>query len=329
MTTKKRLFINSARLIEVADHTIIPTQLLYDQDGHHIGHTAITRCDDPNRLNINFKIALGKQNPLALDTQYETATGRRRTAYTLARDFIRSAVHGAQRRLKELGLALPNKVLIAEPIAMGAAQGINDDWLSNYRNSIRRILHDLFTEIDFLPEPFAVFQYYRYGVRHALVAQKRKHIALILDFGGGTFDASIIETTKSGDIAEAGRGSRPLAASSEPVGGFFLDQKISESLVSLVIERGVDKARLKQAWYDFDKCRNYDISNFDGTGSGYATFYAEYETCHVQRGARQTCNLPEHLRMGAAGSPVERHRMACARPNKPLCRTSGVARRPA
>ncbi len=140
---------------------------------------------------------------------------------------------------------------------MGSAQGINDDWLSNYRKSITRALHGVFDEIDFLPEPFAVFQYYRYGVRHALVAQKRKHVALILDFGGGSFDASIIESTKAGDIAEGGRISRPLAASSEPVGGFYLDQKIAESLISTVLTKGIDRVRLRQAWSDFDNYRNY------------------------------------------------------------------------
>jgi molecular chaperone DnaK (HSP70) len=38
-----------------------------------------------------------------------------------------------------------------------------------------------------MPEPFAVFQYYRYGVKHPLVAQRTKHIALVFDFGGGTY----------------------------------------------------------------------------------------------------------------------------------------------
>jgi len=55
------------------------------------------------------------------------------------------------------------------------------------RNSLRRILTGKFALVDFMPEPFAVFQYYRYGVRHPLVAEKRKHIALVVGFGGGTF----------------------------------------------------------------------------------------------------------------------------------------------
>ncbi len=75
---------------------------------------------------------------------------------------------------------------------------------------MRRILTSSFDEIDFLPEPFAVFQYYRYGIRHPLVAQQIKHAALVLDFGGGTFDVSLIETTNQGDISAGGRNAKPL-----------------------------------------------------------------------------------------------------------------------
>ena len=103
------------------------------------------------------------------------------------------------------------------------------DWLENYRVNLREMLSKrtsqeypniCFDEVSFLPEPFAVFQYYRYGINHPLMAQSAKHQALILDFGGGTFDLSVIETTKQGDISESGRNSKPYGASSDQVGGF-------------------------------------------------------------------------------------------------------------
>lgn len=53
----------------------------------------------------------------------------------------------------------------------------------------------------------------------------------MLDFGGGTFDVSVIETTKGGDISQSGKASRPLAAKSISVGGFFINQKIAERLL--------------------------------------------------------------------------------------------------
>jgi hypothetical protein len=57
-------------------------------------------------------------------------------------------------------------IVIAEPLTM---QGVDVDetWLGNYRATIRRILTGKgFSKdrIDFMPEPFAVFQYYKYGL---------------------------------------------------------------------------------------------------------------------------------------------------------------------
>lgn len=100
---------------------------------------------------------------------------------------------------------------------------VSEEWLSNYRRNLQRLLSSKgFQNIDFLPEPFAVFQYYRYGLKHPIVAQRARIDALMLDIGGGTCDVCIIETTKEGNISQSGRNSRPLAASSAPVAGFFL-----------------------------------------------------------------------------------------------------------
>ena len=89
-------------------------------------------------------------------------------------------------------------------------------------------------KIDFLPEPFAAFQYYRYGEKNAELQQKRKHRVLVLDFGGGTFDACGIETTKEGDISYSGQNQRPL----EPIGGFLIDRFIAESLTEKSLPKG-------------------------------------------------------------------------------------------
>jgi hypothetical protein len=63
------------------------------------------------------------------------------------------------------------------------------------------------------------------------VAGRGKQNMLIIDFGGGTFDVCIIETTKEGDISQKGRNSKPLSASSAPVGGFYINRMISEYLM--------------------------------------------------------------------------------------------------
>src|SRR6202012_4611416 len=116
----------------------------------------------------------------------------------IAKDFTDWVINVALEKIAQEGSAKPTKILVAEPLALPGGSVSHDRWLQNYRQSLRRILAGKFDEIDFMPEPFAVFQYYRYGVRHALVAQKEQNVALVIDFGGGTFDTCIIETTKAG-----------------------------------------------------------------------------------------------------------------------------------
>lgn len=163
------------------------------------------------------------QNPRLVQCE----DGQYRSIHTITSDYLKSLVKEAERWIGSKGLTKASRVLVAEPVAIHE----KSNWLANYRNHVRRILSSSFTDIDFLPEPFAVFQYYRYGSKHPLIAQKKKHVALILDFGGGTFDVSVIETTVQGDISNSGRNSRPLAASSIAVGGFFFNRIIAEYLL--------------------------------------------------------------------------------------------------
>lgn len=166
--------------------------------------------------------------------------------------------------------------MLAEPLAMQVEGGlVPPEWLSNYRRNLERMLggSEGFANIDFLPEPFAVFQYYRYGVRYPAVAQQTKYRALVIDFGGGTFDICIIETTKEGDISQTGRNSRPLAASSVPVGGFSVNQVIAEELFrkyvqpqNTKIKKGIEVyKKWKQEQQDLstsaDEYRNF-VKNF-------------------------------------------------------------------
>jgi len=58
------------------------------------------------------------------------------------------------------------------------------------------------------------------------VAERGKKQALVLDFGGGTLDVCIIETDKEGDIKKGDPNSKPLAAASAPVGGFYVNRKM-------------------------------------------------------------------------------------------------------
>jgi hypothetical protein len=108
-----------------------------------------------------------------------------------------------------------------------------------------------------------VFQYYRYGVRHPLISQRIKHVALVRDFGGGTFDVSVIETTVIGDISQSGRNSRPLAALSLPVGGFHFNRKIAEALLSDVVDKAIEKKKIRDAWKQFQSIHHADDASLD------------------------------------------------------------------
>jgi hypothetical protein len=127
-----------------------------------------------------------------------------------------------------------------------------------------------------MPEPFAVFQYYRYGVKHPLVAQRTKHIALVFDFGGGTFDASIIETTASGDISQGGRNSKPLAARSMPVGGFMINHAIARELLFRGLDRSVDKGAVTRALEAFPQLKNADDETLAIVRADHVAFVRNY-----------------------------------------------------
>jgi len=184
--------------------------------------------DEPWNVCNNFKIQLGAQEPgLVKPKLLHCNDGKYRSIHEVTNDYLSSLLAKAENWIASRGLTKASRVLVAEPVAIHE----KSDWLANYRNHVRRIFKSTFSDVDFLPEPFAVFQYYRYGSKHPLISQKLKHVALVLDFGGGTFDVSVIETTAQGDISNSGRNSRPLAATSIAVGGFFFNRVIAEYLL--------------------------------------------------------------------------------------------------
>jgi hypothetical protein len=178
---------------------------------------------------------------------------------------------------------------------------VSPNWLANYRGNIRRILEShKFESIDFLPEPFAAFQYYRYGLRHPLVMQQRQFHALVIDFGGGTCDSCIIETTKSGDIKEGGRNSRPKAANSTPIGGFLLNRVIVEEL--LLKQLPARKADLKKGFELYKKWRSgLEVSAY---ADKYLNFLGNFDAA-VRRAERPKIALCRSIASWRLGVPLE------------------------
>ena len=244
MPTRREYFISAVNLVELEGGRNIPTAVLYLPDGKQlVGSRAVALAQSRSLpLNDEFKVNLGNFDPAARSRdQLACGDGRHRSSAQLIADFFHHALNDATSWLDGEALSNSPSVLLAEPLAMrsGVAES---GWLSNYRRTLERILKGKgFDRIDFLPEPFAVFQYYRYGIRHPVVAERAKHNALVLDFGGGTFDVCVVSTSREGDVSRSGRNSRPLAAASIPIGGFYINHKIAEELLRNNLDSSLHK----------------------------------------------------------------------------------------
>lgn len=252
MAIKTELFVSAFKMVEVDGRTNVPSVVHFSASDVTIGYQAIEQAEDVASLNENFKLNLGEiPKGQAYPPQFETGDGKLRSAHVITRAYIERLLKQAAAWVESRGQKKAHRVLVAEPLALDRSEISSSDWLANYRYQLKAILSSLFAEVDFLPEPFAVFQYYRYGVRHPLVAERRRHAALVVDFGGGTFDVSVVDTTATGDVREGGRNSRPLAAASLPVGGSLINLHIAKELVSENLEKGIDRDKLSRAWTTF------------------------------------------------------------------------------
>lgn len=254
MRQQRELFVTGVRQIRVNGSTTVPTVVRYDGGRALVGMDALQACENPSDLREDFKVEIGNEDP----TKLAQRTAATRSVLGIAKDFTDRLVGTALESIDRDGRARPTKILVAEPLALSSATVPHERWLQNYRQSMKRILSGRFDEVDFMPEPFAVFQYYRYGVRHTLVAQKASNVALVVDFGGGTFDTCVIETTKTGDISQTGRNAKPLAAKSVAVGGFAVNRLLAEALLMRVVQKGPDRSALNGALREYARLKNLD-----------------------------------------------------------------------
>jgi len=276
LSIKKLPFVSSVSLIPIDGRNVVPTAIYYDGDKRaHVGHEARDRCASPEHLLEDFKVQLGQHDPDAVTRRSASSPhAPRLTVAGIAQDFFREVLTKVNECLERQGRPLPTSILIAEPLALSGIDMAEESWLSNYRRAIRRILHGRFEQIDFLPEPFAVFQYYRYGLRHPVIAEQRKHIALVLDFGGGTFDISVIETTKVGDVSAGGKNSRPLSAKSVQVGGFFINRLVAADLLMKAVDKGI-RAEVRKSIELADKTKTPD--DLAQLAEKHQIFYRHYK----------------------------------------------------
>ena len=258
---EKELFIHAVQMVEVDGSWNIPTAVLYEADGSAVIGNAALAGADYKLVNEDFKIDLGRYAPgHQSKRQFATAAGKPKTAIQLADDFLYEVQKIAQKWLISRGITECKNMVIAEPLSMHTEE-VSPEWLANYRATVRRIvtgktvLSSSGLNVRFLPEPFAAFQYYRHGIRHPLVSQRTQINALVIDFGGGTCDVCIIQSTKEGDISGGGENKRPLAGKSLPVGGFAINRAVAEFLVKKISAGRLDthiKTGLREYrdWHD-------------------------------------------------------------------------------
>lgn len=247
---ERTLWVSSVQPRQIDGSPSIPTSLYYgNEDNPEFGWRAAERRDG-YVVNENFKLELGEISPGSIHRKiFETAGGKEITAMKLARDFFDAILHDIEKEFPKVDTKIEGqinylaKIIVAEPLNFQIeTQKIN--WLSNYRENIRRILHR-YAKVEFLPEPFAVYQYYRYGLRIPHLQENARHVALIVDFGGGTFDICIVQSTAKGDVSLSGKHSKPLSADSAPIGGFFINSAIAEYLIKQRLE-GPDRRKADQ-----------------------------------------------------------------------------------
>lgn len=274
MAVDKKLLISQVKVLRPFDQQAIPTKIRYSGKKFAVGRAAEMAQEDSGSCYENFKVELGRLSRAQAQTALQNVSSRhRRSVVGMTMDFLSAVIEETKAQIQADGGTFPKKVLVAEPLSLEEEGAVSGQWLSNYRSNIRTALGSQFEDIDFLPEPFAVFQYYRYGLRHPILAEGQKHVALVLDFGGGTLDISVIETTADGDISHGGKNSRPLSAKSISAAGFYINQKLAEDLLFSALVNKEDKTNARKI---ISK-----IKSFQGIGDEERNLLGEKEAIFV------------------------------------------------
>jgi molecular chaperone DnaK (HSP70) len=273
---EKEFLIRAIPMIDVDGDTNIPTVVFYEGKNRIlIGSEAKAAASIRGRevINEDFKIDLGNDDPAfgKSKRQFPIATGDTKSAGEITGDFIDQVLRRVHEWFTSHNISTRAGIVIAEPLTMHS-MAVMENWLGNYRSAIRRILLGKgFTKdnIDFLPEPFAVFQYYKYGIPQSVLGPSRQHV-LVIDFGGGSFDVCIIATDKEGEVTGKRKNTKPLAASSAPFGGFYVNRKIAEALFFKYFSKRRDMVKKGLQVYQQWRQEGRDLSTFAADLSNFA-----------------------------------------------------------
>jgi len=132
MATTKELFINALQMVRIDEQENIPTTVLFDQAGVHIGFQAIEKATDATDINENFKLNLGESARTRLDPpKFDTADGKQRSAHEITKVFIEGVLNRVNPWIAGRGLKPANRVLVAEPLALDRTDTDGSEWLTN------------------------------------------------------------------------------------------------------------------------------------------------------------------------------------------------------
>lgn len=108
--------------------------------------------------------------------------------------------------------------------------------------------------VTFFREPDATFEYFRL-LHRKVPAQGKSLNFLVLDFGGGTCNVSVVSTTRQGDLWQRYIAA-PVAAEAPSAGGLYIDQELlTQALVAAGIKhhtasRNTEERKAYEAWLE-------------------------------------------------------------------------------
>ena len=237
----KKLF-DTTRFLKSSN---VPTLIAYDgQLGRAVIGEAARRISSSRRPVIqNFKHAIGDSDAL-FEGRHVAAKGSRPQknwefrsdgAETQRLLSTRNVTKSFLEQFFGLVGKLPSQLIIGTPSSKDSA------WLSQYRTHLKDVLNELgYGDTSFFPEPFAVFQYYRH-VEKLIPESSQPLTVLVVDFGGGTLDSCIIQTTPEGNLSRGGTTSLPLGLQSYVGAGKEIDLRLLKLAIKNQMNTNCDK----------------------------------------------------------------------------------------